>query len=146
MTISNEELIAFLKDISGFSLSLRDISAKAEDMLAKLQPPLRKIDLSNLDQRVPVRVQVGNDMTFDVYPCEVGANSPDKWESHSLKTDRWVFNDTGTNPWPEGCVVEVRNESGYRYTDQANNFRWGAGIDLSIQASRYVGPAAGWTE
>lgn len=144
--ISNEELIEFLKkvaDVNAYTISIAD---EAEAIIAKLQPPpLKKIDLSNLDPRVPVRVLADYEYSpADVFISE--GNTLERllqFDGLTLKTDRWVFNDLGTNPWPEGCVVEVDYTNGSRNAMNVKNINWSR---MKVSASRYIGPAEGWEE
>lgn len=146
-TISNEELIEFCEAVKKLPHHSHKVHQMAVYMLAKLQPPLRKIDLSNLDPRVPVRVWDDGEPPYDAYPLHDFGQIPGfGWEKCTLKTNRWVFNDNGTNPWPEGCFIEAFFDDRSICDGDLCDFVFEHGHSLTVSASRYVGPAEGWTE
>ena len=127
--------------------------SKSEEAAGTPQGPIRRIDWQTvIDNNIPVMfVQYEGDDPFRGFLSHV-----DRYDTFgfvledttrcceaALDTGLWVANVTGENPWPEGCVVEVRFSNGKTAGSAGLSWALYDGIG-AITASRFVRLEAGY--
>ena len=148
-TVTNEEIVKLCESIIYFSETNTEACDAARKILGKIYPKesLKKINVYSLNQRIPLRVWDSRDVPHDIYPDENGElTDPRNVKKTSLKTDKWVFNDKGFNPWPDGCIVVVTFTSGNIRVGSPKNWRWEKDFSNHIISSMFLSPATGWME